>query len=50
MRDQLKAKGYVSEVFTFIDVAKGQLWKERNELTEQKYEKTNSGNVGEVTT
>jgi IS5 family transposase len=52
MRDQLKAKGYMSEVFTFIDathlIAKGQLWKERDELIKQKYEKMNNENVGKV--
>jgi IS5 family transposase len=52
MRDQLKAKGYMTEVFTFIDtthlIAKGQLWKERDELIKQKYDKMNNENVGKV--
>jgi transposase len=36
LRDQLRRKGYMNEVFTFIDathlISKGQLWKERDEL------------------
>jgi IS5 family transposase len=52
MRDLLKAKGYMSEVFTFIDathlIAKGQLWKERDALIKGKYEKMNNENIGKV--
>jgi IS5 family transposase len=52
MREQLKARGYISEVFTFIDathlIAKGQLWKERDELIKQKHEKMNNSNVSKV--
>lgn len=40
LRDQLKAQGYISEVFTFIDathlISKATLWKERDEAIEQK--------------
>jgi IS5 family transposase len=54
MREQLKAKGYISEVFTFIDathlITKGQLWKERDKLIQQKYEKMNNDNVSKVAT
>jgi hypothetical protein len=52
MRDQLKAKGYISEVFSFNDathlIAKGQLWEERDELIKQKYEKMNNENTSKV--
>ena len=40
LRDQLKAQGYISEVFTFIDathlISKATLWKERDEAIEKK--------------
>jgi IS5 family transposase len=43
LRDQLKAQGYVSEVFTFIDathlISKADLWKERDQLIEKRLEK-----------
>jgi IS5 family transposase len=52
MRDQLRKKGYMNEVFTFIDathlIAKGQLWKERDELIKQRYEKMNNSNISKV--
>jgi IS5 family transposase len=52
LRDQLRSKGYMNEVFTFIDathlISKGQLWKERDELIKQKYEKMNNNNISEV--
>ena len=42
LRDQLKAQGYVSEVFTFVDathlISKATLWKERDRLIEKKLE------------
>jgi hypothetical protein len=42
MKNQSKADGYMSEIFTFIDatnlIAKGQLWKERDALIKGKYE------------
>jgi hypothetical protein len=42
----------MNEVFTFIDathlISKGQLWKERDELIRQKYEKMNNGNISKV--
>ena len=43
LRDQLKAQGYVSEVFTFVDathlITKATLWKERDKLIELRLEK-----------
>jgi transposase len=52
LRDRLKAQGYIGEVFPFIDaahsMAKGQLWQERDELIQRKYEKMNNKNVGKV--
>jgi len=45
-RDQLRLKGYMSEVFTFVDashlIAKASLWEERDEARKQKYEKLNN--------
>ena len=45
-RDQLRAKGYMSEVFTFVDashlISKASLWEERDEARKQKYEKLNN--------
>lgn len=45
-RDQLRAKGYMSEVFTFIDashlISKANLWEERDEARKKKYEKLNN--------
>lgn len=46
LRDQLKAKGYMSEVFTFIDashlISKASLWEERDKAIKEKYEKLNN--------
>lgn len=46
MRDQLKAVGYMNEVFSFVDatslIAKANLWKERDEAIKQKYDKLNN--------
>ena len=45
-RDQLRAKGYMSEVFTFVDashlISKASLWEERDEARRRKYEKLNN--------
>lgn len=45
-RDQLRSKGYMSEVFTFVDashlISKASLWEERDEARRQKYEKLNN--------
>lgn len=46
MRDQLKAQGYINEVFTFVDashlVSKAALWEERDEAIKLRYEKLNN--------
>ncbi len=46
LKDQLRAKGYMSEVFTFIDashlISKASLWIERDEAIKEKYEKLNN--------
>lgn len=43
LRDQLKAQGYVSEVFTFVDathlISKANLWRERDQLIEKRLNK-----------
>lgn len=43
LRDQLKAQGYISEVFTFVDathlISKATLWQERDKLIEKKLAK-----------
>lgn len=46
LRDQLRAQGYMNEVFSFVDashlIAKANLWKERDKAIKQKYEKLNN--------
>jgi len=46
LKNQLKQKGYMNEVFTFIDashlISKSTLWKERDKAIAQKYEKLNN--------
>lgn len=46
MRDQLKAKGWVSDVFTFVDathlISKAKLWQERDTAIAAGYEKLNN--------
>lgn len=46
LKDQLKAKGCMSEVFTFIDashlISKATLWKERDEAIKEKHDKLNN--------
>lgn len=46
LRDQLKAKGYMSEIFNFVDathlISKANLWKERDKVIKQKFEKLNN--------
>ena len=46
LRDQLKAQGYINEVFSFIDasslISKANLWKERDKAIKEKYEKLNN--------
>lgn len=51
-RNQLRAKGYMSEVFTFVDashlVAKANLWEERDEARKKKYDKLNNETLPKV--
>ena len=51
LRNQLKQKGYMNEVFSFIDathlITKATLWQERDEAIKQKYEKLNNANISE---
>ena len=51
-KDQLRSKGYISEVFTFVDashlISKANLWEERDEARKQKYEKLNNKVVPKV--
>jgi transposase, IS5 family len=51
-RDQLRQKGYMSEVFTFVDashlISKASLWEERDEARKKKYEKLNNEILPEV--
>ena len=46
LRKQLKAQGYINEVFTFIDashlIAKANLWEERDKAIKAKYERLNN--------
>ncbi len=46
LRDQLRAKGYMSEVFTFVDashlISKASLWEERDKAIKEKYDKLNN--------
>jgi len=46
LRDQLKAQGYMNEVFSFIDasslISKANLWKERDKAIKKRYEKLNN--------
>lgn len=46
LRKQLKAQGYMNEVFTFIDachlISKANLWKERDKAIKEKYDKLNN--------
>ena len=46
LREQLKTRGYMNEVFSFIDasqlIAKANLWQERDKAIKEKYEKLNN--------
>ena len=51
--DYSKAKGYMNEVFTFIDtshlISKSTLWKEREEAIKEKHDKLNNDNLPKFT-
>lgn len=46
LKEQLRAKGYMSEVFTFVDashlISKASLWEERDKAIKEKYDKLNN--------
>lgn len=52
MKDQLKAQGYMNEVFTFVDashlIAKANLWQERDKIIKAKMEKMNNETLPKV--
>lgn len=52
LRNQLKAQGLISEVFTFVDathlIAKANLWQERDKAIALKYEKLNNESLPKV--
>jgi transposase, IS5 family len=52
LRAQLKAQGYMNEVFTFVDashlIAKASLWEERDKAIQQRYEKLNNEGLPKV--
>ena len=52
MKNQLTEKGYMSEVFTFVDsahlISKAQLWEERDKAIKKKYEKLNNVVIAKV--
>ncbi len=51
-REQLRSKGYMSEVFTFVDashlISKASLWEERDEARRQKYKKLNNESLPKI--
>ena len=54
LRDQMRSKGWMSEVFTFVDashlISKAKLWQERDKAIKLKYDKLNNDNISEVST
>lgn len=52
MKDQLREKGYMSEVFTFVDsshlISKASLWAERDKAIQAKYDKLNNESLPKV--
>lgn len=52
LRDQMRRKGLMSEVFTFVDashlISKAALWEERDALIKQRYDKINNDNISKV--
>ncbi len=54
LRDQLKAYGFMNEVFSFVDashlITKANLWKERDKAIAAKHEKLNNETLPEVAT
>ncbi len=54
VRNELKAQGYMSEIFTFIDathlISKANLWEERDRAIQSKYDKLNNEVLPKVAT
>jgi transposase, IS5 family len=52
LRDQLKSRGLMNEVFSFVDashlIAKANLWEERDKAIAEKYEKLNNETLPKV--
>ncbi len=52
LREQLKAQGYMNEVFSFVDasqlISKANLWQERDKAIKAKYEKLNNETLPKV--
>jgi transposase, IS5 family len=52
LKNDMKAKGYISEVFTFVDasslIAKASIWQERDKAIEEKIEKLNNETLPKV--
>jgi transposase len=52
LREQMRRKGFMSEVFTFVDashlVSKASLWEERAALIKTRYDKINNDNISKV--
>jgi len=51
-REQLRSRGYMSEVFTFVDathlISKANIWEERDEVRKKKYEKLNNKTLRKI--
>jgi len=52
MRDQLRSKGYMHDVFNFVDashlVSKAALWEERDQAIQKKYEALNNQTLPKI--
>ena len=52
MREQLRAKGYINEVFNFVDashlVSKAAVWQEREEAIKKGYDQLNNQSLPKV--
>ena len=52
LKDQLKARGYITEFFNFVDathlISKANLWKERDKAIKAKYEKLNNETLPKI--
>ena len=52
VREELKEKGYINEIFNFVDsthlISKSKLWEERDKAIQQNYEKLNNESLPKV--